>query len=93
MRIQCPFCGERDLSEFSYRGDAGFKRPDAAAPDAARRFFEEVYLRVNPAGVHEELWYHVFGCRSWLKVTRNTRTHEILAVVLSKPLDAAAGRS
>jgi len=25
-RIQCPFCGERDLSEFSYRGDAGFKR-------------------------------------------------------------------
>jgi len=58
-----------------------------------RRFFEEVYLRVNPAGAHEELWYHVFGCRSWLKVTRNTRTHEILAVALGKPLDAAAGRS
>jgi sarcosine oxidase subunit delta len=92
MRIQCPFCGERDLSEFSYRGDAAFKRPDASAPDAGHRFFEEVYLRVNPAGVHEELWYHVFGCRSWLKVTRNTRTHDILAVALGGSASAAAAR-
>jgi sarcosine oxidase subunit delta len=90
MRIQCPFCGERDLSEFSYRGDAAFKRPDASAPDAVPRFVEEVYLRVNPAGVHQELWYHVFGCRSWLKVTRNTRTHEILAVALGGSAGAAA---
>jgi heterotetrameric sarcosine oxidase delta subunit len=93
MRIQWPFCGERDLSEFSYRGDAGFRRPDGAAPDAGPRFFEEVYLRVNPAGPHEELWYHLYGCRSWLKVTRNTRTHEILAVLPGKAVDAAASRS
>ena len=93
MRIQCPFCGERDLSEFSYRGDAGFRRPDAAAPDAGPRFFEEVYLRVNPAGAHEELWYHLYGCRSWLKVTRNTRTHEILAVLPGQAADTAASRS
>jgi sarcosine oxidase subunit delta len=93
MRIQCPFCGERDLSEFSYRGDAGFRRPDAASPDAGLRFFEEVYLRANPAGAHEELWYHLYGCRSWLKVTRNTRTHEILAVLPGKAVDAAASRS
>ena len=25
MRIQCPFCGERDLSEFAYRGDADIR--------------------------------------------------------------------
>ncbi len=29
-----------------------------------------------------ELWYHAFGCRSWLRVTRDTRTHEIFAVEL-----------
>jgi len=80
MRIQCPFCGERDLSEFSYRGDAAFQRPDGLAPDAGARYFEAVYLRTNPAGPHEELWYHLFGCRSWLKVTRDTRTHVILGV-------------
>ena len=80
MRIQCPFCGERDLSEFAYLGAAAGKRPDPDTPDAEARFFAAVYLRDNPAGPHRELWYHTFGCRSWLQVTRNTRTHEILSV-------------
>jgi heterotetrameric sarcosine oxidase delta subunit len=80
MRIECPFCGERDASEFVYRGDAAIKRPDPSAPEADENFFAAVYLRDNPAGPHEELWYHAFGCRMWLRVTRNTLTHEILAV-------------
>ena len=81
MRIQCPFCGERDVSEFSYLGDAAFRRP--AADAAQGEFYEAVYLRDNPAGPHEELWYHTSGCRSWLRVTRNTRTHEILGVAFA----------
>lgn len=81
MRIRCPFCGERDLSEFAYLGDANCRRPEEPdGPDAQARFFEAVYLRDNPAGPHEERWYHVFGCRSWLHVTRDTCTHEIFAV-------------
>lgn len=82
MRIPCPFCGERDLSEFTYLGEAK-ERPHPALPDASARFFEYVYLRSNPAGAHEELWYHQFGCRSWLCVTRDTRTHQILAAKLT----------
>jgi heterotetrameric sarcosine oxidase delta subunit len=77
MRITCPFCGERDVHEFTYLGDATVKRPDPAAPDVQARFFDYVYLRDNPAGPHEELWYHAQGCRSWLKVIRDTRTHDI----------------
>ncbi|MEA3178379.1 MAG: methylglutamate dehydrogenase subunit [Gammaproteobacteria bacterium] len=80
MRIRCPFCGERDVNEFAYLGDAQFKRPNPDAADAAARFFEAVYLRDNPAGPHDELWYHTSGCRSWLRVTRDTLTHEILSV-------------
>ncbi|HEX4268677.1 MAG TPA: sarcosine oxidase subunit delta [Steroidobacteraceae bacterium] len=80
MRIECPFCGERDVSEFSYLGDAAFQRPPPDTEDVADRFYEAVYLRENPAGPHQELWYHASGCLSWLRVTRNTRTHEILAV-------------
>jgi heterotetrameric sarcosine oxidase delta subunit len=53
-------------------------------PDAARRFFEAVYVRANPCGLHLELWYHGSGCRSWLHVTRDTRTHEISAVELAQ---------
>jgi len=80
MRIQCPFCGERDVSEFTYWGDAGFGRPEPVGADLERRFYEAVYLRDNPAGAHREWWYHSAGCQGWLRVTRNTRTHEILEV-------------
>jgi sarcosine oxidase subunit delta len=81
MRIPCPCCGDRDLREFTYLGDASLTRPDPAAPDAAACFYEYVYLRNNPAGLHQELWYHGAGCHSWLVVTRNTLTHEIQSAI------------
>jgi methylglutamate dehydrogenase subunit B len=84
MRIECPFCGERDSGEFVTAGDASVRRPNPDAPDAQARFVEAVYIRENPAGRHEELWYHGSGCRSWLKVTRDTRTHAIFTVELMK---------
>ena len=55
-------------------------RPDPDAADAAERFSAYVYLRDNPAGPHDELWYHGAGCQAWLVVKRDTRTHEILDV-------------
>ncbi len=78
MRIACPYCGPREVGEFSYLGDAKPQRPAAdAAEDAV---FDYVYLRDNIAGEMDELWYHSGGCRAWLKVKRNTLTHEISAV-------------
>jgi sarcosine oxidase subunit delta len=88
MLIPCPFCGARDLSEFTYLGDAAYVRPDPRGEDAQSRFVEAVYLRDNPAGPHVEWWYHASGCRAWLKVTRDTRTHEISAAEFA---DARAG--
>ena len=79
MRIPCPHCGARDLREFTYLGDATLTRPDPNAPDAAERFYDYVYLRDNPAGPHDEFWYHGAGCQAWLTVTRDTRTHNILS--------------
>ena len=76
MRIPCPFCGPRGNEEFTYLGDANVRRPDPAHPEAPRVFHDYVYLRDNPSGLHRELWYHC-GCRKWLVVTRNTRTHDI----------------
>jgi sarcosine oxidase subunit delta len=85
MRIPCPFCGVRDLTEFTYLGDASLtERPDPASPNAAVQFHEYVHLRDNPAGLHDELWYHGGGCRSWLTVTRNTRTHVIEGAKLTR---------
>ena len=84
MRIPCPHCGERDVHEFSYLGDATLARPDPAAPDAVATFSDYVYLRDNPAGPHEELWYHASGCRSWLRVARDTRTHAIAGATFAR---------
>ena len=78
MRIACPFCGPRENGEFSYLGDAKPQRPGADAGEQA--VYEYVYLRDNVAGAMSEHWYHGGGCRAWLKVTRNTLTHEISAV-------------
>jgi sarcosine oxidase subunit delta len=80
MRIPCPYCGERDAQEFVYRGDASPQRP------ADDDFFDYVYLRENPAGTIDEHWYHAQGCRTWIVVTRDTRTHSIFGARLAREL-------
>jgi methylglutamate dehydrogenase subunit B len=90
MLIPHPLLGLRDAQEFVYLGDARLmQRPNPSAADADEAFHDYVYLRDNPAGVHRELWFHEQGDRSWLVVTRNTVTHEILGATLA--VDAAHG--
>jgi len=83
LLIPCPWCGPRAQLEFSYGGDATVQRPAPDAPEADWVAF--VYLRDNPAGPHDELWFHGAGCRQWFRLRRDTRTHDILA---SAPPDA-----
>ena len=90
MRITCPYCGERDFQEFTYLG-ADIDRPEPDAQDAENAFFDYVYMRENPAGPFAELWYHSGGCRSWLRVLRDTRTHEISSTALAKAAEQGGG--
>lgn len=71
MRLPCPYCGERDSREFSYRGDATLTRPERD-----EEMGDYVYLRDNPKGWHSEYWLHN-ACRNWLVVERNTVTHQL----------------
>jgi methylglutamate dehydrogenase subunit B len=80
MRIQCPYCGERDFSEFVCTGEANVRRSDLDGPYTLERWIDAVHLRNNPAGLQEELWFHRSACRSWLLVRRCTLTHEIYSV-------------
>lgn len=85
MLIPHPLLGPRDAQEFTYLGDAALiDRPDGMAAGAADAFNDYVYLRDNPAGLHRELWFHEQGDWSWLVVTRNTVTHEILGAELAR---------
>ena len=93
MIIEHPLLGPRDSQEFVYLGDAGLlDRPEGKAGNAEDVFFDYQYIRDNPAGTHRELWYHEMGDRSWLIVTRDTVSHEILKVELAANHAAGKGR-
>ncbi len=87
MRLTCPLCGERDCREFFYQGAASMlQRPE---PDASLEEWNAyLHNRDNPAGETKELWYHEAGCGSWIKIRRNTMTHEVLAASLLENVDA-----
>ncbi len=90
LRINCPCCGERDETEFRYRGDASRARPPA---DAGREaFIAYVYARDNPCGWHVEWWLHTAGCRRLLKLLRHTLTHEIRWIGTTHDLPPPADR-
>lgn len=83
MLINCPYCGPRDLSEFSYQGDAERLRPDPGSSEQTA-WNAYVYDRANPAGPHREFWQHDRGCRAHILVTRDTRTHAIASTALAR---------
>ncbi|EKD61602.1 MAG: Sarcosine oxidase delta subunit heterotetrameric [uncultured bacterium] len=77
MRIPCPLCGSRDRREFYYYGSEDYlNRPNDQG--TIEELDNHLFLRHNPAGITRDLWYHETGCTSWLIVTRNTITHEVL---------------
>ena len=85
MIINHPHLGPRDAAEFTVLGDASLlKRPDWQTNDADDAFYNYLYLRDNPAGLHRELWFHEQGDRSWLVVTRDTVTHAVVEVTLAR---------
>ena len=78
MLIPCPYCGQRNVTEFTYGGDADVKRPEDPSAVSESVWISYVYLRDNPRGPHDELWQHSAGCRRWVRVKRNTLTHDVL---------------
>ena len=86
LLIPCPYCGEREETEFSFGDEAHIQRP--ANPDelSDEEWARYVFMHTNPKGVHFEQWVHTAGCRKWFNVVRNTVTYEILAVYeMGKP--------
>ena len=77
LNINCPYCGDRSQKEFAYGGDGTVKRPELNQDISDEKWNEFVYLRKSPRGKHVELWQHIAGCRQWIKVQRDTATHEI----------------
>lgn len=82
LLIQCPWCGERDQSEFSYGGEAHIVRPENPDELSDEQWGDYLFFRKNTKGLFHEQWNHAFGCRRWFNVTRDTVTYEIKEVYL-----------
>lgn len=74
LLIQCPHCGDRNSNEFTFNGEI-VPRPNADAdPVTWRRY---LYMKSNGDGWQTERWFHISGCRRFLRVERNLDTNEI----------------
>jgi sarcosine oxidase subunit delta len=79
LLIKCPWCGERDETEYSYGGEAGIVRPLDPFALSDAEWADYLFMRRNPRGAHKEMWNHSQGCRRWFGVERDTVTYKIAA--------------
>lgn len=79
MLLNCPWCGERDATEFTYGGESHIARPGPPEAVTDERWADYMFYRDNPVGPTRERWLHRYGCGQWINLVRDTRTHAILA--------------
>ena len=79
LLIPCPWCGQRDETEFSYGSEAHIKRPEDPFALSDEQWADYLFMRKNTMGPHREQWWHSGGCRRWFNVERDTVTQRILS--------------
>ena len=72
----------RPVDEYAYFGEVT-TRPSGSP--SLRELTDYVYFRDNVAGVQREWWQHRTGCGEWFLAERDTRTNEVLEVMLPEP--------
>jgi sarcosine oxidase, subunit delta len=76
LLIKCPWCGEREETEFHYGGQAHVAYPAEPESLSDQEWAEYLFFRDNPKGAFAERWVHSDGCRRWFNAVRNTATSE-----------------
>jgi sarcosine oxidase, subunit delta len=80
LLIACPWCGERDETEFHCGGEAHIARPGKSNSLSDDQWADYLFMRSNPKGLHFERWRHVHGCGRWFNAARDTVSDRILHV-------------
>ena len=78
LNITCPFCGERNESEFIHGGALKPRRSETPQELDDDAWIDYLTVPPNPIGPLDERWWHVRGCGKWFTVCRDTLTHQIL---------------
>ena len=76
LTLPCPFCGQRDETEFLNAGPTKPARPGTDVTDS--EWINWLTVPVNPVGYVEEKWWHAKGCGKYFTIKRHTVTHEII---------------
>ncbi len=77
LKINCPWCGERAETDFSYGGEADISRPTEPEALSDEQWADYLFMRSNTRGSFRELWNHSQGCRRWFVAERDTVSYEI----------------
>jgi sarcosine oxidase subunit delta len=80
LQIDCPWCGKRAESEFSYGGEGGIVRPPASESVSDEQWGDYVFMRANHKGMHHEQWRHSQGCGRWFNAARDTVSYRFVGV-------------
>jgi sarcosine oxidase subunit delta len=72
LLIDCPYCGARPETEFSYGGEAHIARPADPAALSDDEWGAFLYARTNLKGRHAERWRHTHGCGRFFNAVRDT---------------------
>jgi len=79
LLINCPYCGERDQSEFSYGGrSANYPTLDSAA--SVEKWHRAIHLHDSSQKLIREYWYHEYGCEQWIEILRDVDSHEMTPI-------------
>lgn len=77
LMIDCPYCGPRAETEYTYGGQAHVNYPEDPQALTDEQWAEYVFYRDNPKGSFYERWAHTAGCRKWFNVLRDTQSYTI----------------
>ena len=77
LLIRCPWCGDRNETEFQYGGQAHVRHPEDPHALDDQQWGRYLFVRDNPRGQFAERWSHSAGCRRWFNIRRDTATNEM----------------
>ena len=75
LQIPCRFCGERPVEEFYFGEIPQVPEQDT---DPVDRDLHRGFFFHNTEGEQREAWFHVYGCRRWSYLTRNTAEDRVV---------------
>lgn len=75
LLIRCPWCGDRNETEFHYGGQAHVRHPEDPHALDDQEWGRYLFVRDNPRGEFAERWSHSAGCRRWFNIRRDTVTN------------------